>query len=241
MAVQQIAHPSIDERRAAGKQAPKRTHPSRFTRDAAKLQPRNGETPCKDLFDCRVRLMPSSCGAVAASSGHCADLNKSSKNSSRPYGGVLESGSSARSTPAPARPPRRRPLPGADQAPLRSWRSHQRIRACCVEAQVKSGGRVLEPHKALNTRSRKASPPSTDDNASSPTSMSRPKNDRPNAGVVIAMTASMAGSISEKSGSVPAAAFFSNSEKWHEVRRQPVFQQAIVDDTGERQAHRLHP
>jgi hypothetical protein len=41
--------------------------------------------------------------------------------------------------------PRRRPLPAADQAPARSRRSHQRIRAGRVEAQVKNGGRVLEP------------------------------------------------------------------------------------------------
>ena len=49
--------------------------------------------------------------------------------------------------PAPARSPRRRPLPGADQAPARSRRPPQRIRAGRVEAQVKTGGRVLEPHR----------------------------------------------------------------------------------------------
>src|ERR1019366_863692 len=49
--------------------------------------------------------------------------------------------------PAPARPPRRRPLPGTDQAPARSGRPPQRIQAGCVEAQVRPGGRVLEPHK----------------------------------------------------------------------------------------------
>jgi len=49
--------------------------------------------------------------------------------------------------PATARPPRRRPLPEADQAPTRPGRPHQRIRAGSVEAQVKTGGRVLEPHK----------------------------------------------------------------------------------------------
>jgi len=39
--------------------------------------------------------------------------------------------------------------PGSGSAPLRSWRSHQRIRACGVEAQVKTGGRVLEPHRVV--------------------------------------------------------------------------------------------
>ena len=48
--------------------------------------------------------------------------------------------------PAAARPPRRRPLPRAGQAPTRSRRPPQRIRAGRVEAQVKTGGRVLEPH-----------------------------------------------------------------------------------------------
>ena len=48
--------------------------------------------------------------------------------------------------PAPAGPPRRRPLPEADQAPTRPRRAHQRIRASRVEAQVKSGSRVLEPY-----------------------------------------------------------------------------------------------
>ena len=52
--------------------------------------------------------------------------------------------------PAPARPPRRRPLPGADQAPARPRRPHQRIRASRVEAQVKTGGRVLEPHRPVS-------------------------------------------------------------------------------------------
>ena len=37
-------------------------------------------------------------------------------------------------------------LPAADQAPARSRRPPQRIRASRVEAQVKTGGRVLEPH-----------------------------------------------------------------------------------------------
>jgi putative transposase len=54
-----------------------------------------------------------------------------------------------RAPPAPARPPRRRPLPRADQAPARPRRPHQRIPAGRVEAQVKTGGRVLEPHRAL--------------------------------------------------------------------------------------------
>ena len=49
--------------------------------------------------------------------------------------------------PAPARPPSRRPLPGADQAPTRPRRPHQRIRAGRIEAQVRTGGRVLEPHR----------------------------------------------------------------------------------------------
>ena len=41
---------------------------------------------------------------------------------------------------APARLPRRRPLPGADQAPTRPRRPHQRIRAGRVEDQVKAHG-----------------------------------------------------------------------------------------------------
>jgi transposase InsO family protein len=47
----------------------------------------------------------------------------------------------------PGRPPRRRPLPAADQAPAGPRRPHQRIRASRVEGQVKTHGRVLEPHK----------------------------------------------------------------------------------------------
>ena len=46
----------------------------------------------------------------------------------------------------PPRPPCRRPLPGADPAPARPRRPHQRIRAGCIEAQVNTNGRVLEPH-----------------------------------------------------------------------------------------------
>ena len=52
--------------------------------------------------------------------------------------------------PPRPRPPRRRPLPRADQAPARSRRPHQRIRGGRVEAQVKTGGRVLEPHRLHN-------------------------------------------------------------------------------------------
>src|ERR1039457_6795134 len=50
-------------------------------------------------------------------------------------------------TSAPARPPSRRPLPAADQAPPGPGRPHQRVRAGRVEAQVKTYGRVLEPHR----------------------------------------------------------------------------------------------
>jgi len=49
---------------------------------------------------------------------------------------------------ASARPPRRRPFPGADQAPRCPRRPYQRIRTSCVDAQVKPRGRVLEPDKA---------------------------------------------------------------------------------------------
>ena len=55
--------------------------------------------------------------------------------------------SQPRTPPAPARPPCRRPLPGADQAPTSSRRPPQRIRAGRVEAQVRTGGRVLEADK----------------------------------------------------------------------------------------------
>jgi putative transposase len=51
------------------------------------------------------------------------------------------------SSPAPAQPPRRRPLPRADQTPVRPRRSYQRIRASRVDAQVNTHGRVLEPHR----------------------------------------------------------------------------------------------
>ena len=50
-------------------------------------------------------------------------------------------------SPAAARPLRCRPLTGADQAPAHPRRTHQRIRAGCIEAQANTGGRVLEPHK----------------------------------------------------------------------------------------------
>ena len=46
------------------------------------------------------------------------------------------------------------PLPGADQAPARPRRPHQRIRAGRVEAQVKAGGRVLEPHRCATRETR---------------------------------------------------------------------------------------
>ena len=57
--------------------------------------------------------------------------------------------------PAPAaaaRRPHRRPFPGADQAPARPRRAHQRIRAGWVEALVKGCGRILAPHKADRAR-----------------------------------------------------------------------------------------
>ena len=49
----------------------------------------------------------------------------------------------------PARPPRRRPLPEADPAPARPRRSQQRVRGSRIEAQVRTGGRVLEPHRLV--------------------------------------------------------------------------------------------
>jgi len=54
-----------------------------------------------------------------------------------------------RTPPAQARPTPRRPPPGADQASARPRRPHQRIRASRVEAQVKTGGRVMEPHRVF--------------------------------------------------------------------------------------------
>jgi transposase InsO family protein len=48
------------------------------------------------------------------------------------------------------RPPCRGPLPGADQAPARPRRPHQRVSASRVEAQVKASGRVLEPHRTTS-------------------------------------------------------------------------------------------
>ena len=53
---------------------------------------------------------------------------------------------------APARPPCRGPLPGTDPAPARPRRPHQRVRAGRIEAQVRTGGRVLEPHKRRPAR-----------------------------------------------------------------------------------------
>ena len=64
-----------------------------------------------------------------------------------------------RTPPAPARPPRRRPLPEADQAPARPRRPPQRIRASRVEAQVKTGGRVLEPHRRQPRRKKPTAGP----------------------------------------------------------------------------------
>jgi hypothetical protein len=51
--------------------------------------------------------------------------------------------------PAQARPPCRRPLPGADKAPTRSRRPPQRIRGGRVKAKVRPGGRVLESHRDI--------------------------------------------------------------------------------------------
>jgi hypothetical protein len=55
-------------------------------------------------------------------------------------------------TPTAARSPCRRPLPEADPASARSGRPSQRIRAGCLEAQVKTGGRVLEPRTVITSR-----------------------------------------------------------------------------------------
>src|SRR6266704_3219815 len=49
--------------------------------------------------------------------------------------------------PAPARSPRRRPLPGADQPPACPRWPHRRIRAGRLRAYVKASGTVLEPHR----------------------------------------------------------------------------------------------
>jgi hypothetical protein len=43
--------------------------------------------------------------------------------------------------------PSRRPLPRADQTQARPRRPHQRIRASRIKAQIKSSGRILEPHR----------------------------------------------------------------------------------------------
>src|SRR5258708_26010548 len=52
--------------------------------------------------------------------------------------------------PPPPRPgpPSRRPLPGANPAWARPWWPYQRIRASRLKAQVRTGGRVLEPGRA---------------------------------------------------------------------------------------------
>src|ERR1035438_3048133 len=51
------------------------------------------------------------------------------------------------SSPAPPRPPHPGPHPEADQTQTRPRRTHQRIRASRIEAEVRNGSRVLEPHK----------------------------------------------------------------------------------------------
>jgi hypothetical protein len=61
--------------------------------------------------------------------------------------------------PNPAGPPRRRPLPEADQAPARPRRPPQRFRANHIEAQVKPRGRVMEPHRTTILVSLPSSPP----------------------------------------------------------------------------------
>jgi hypothetical protein len=54
-------------------------------------------------------------------------------------------------SPTPARLPSRRPLPRADQVQARPRRPHQRIRASRIKAQIKSSGRILEPHRGAPT------------------------------------------------------------------------------------------
>ena len=51
--------------------------------------------------------------------------------------------------PSTARPSCRRPLPGANQAPTRPRRPRQRIRTERIEVKVRTGGRLLEPHRSL--------------------------------------------------------------------------------------------
>ena len=55
--------------------------------------------------------------------------------------------------PASARSPCCGPLPEADPAPTRTRRPHQRVRASRIEAQVRTDGRVLEPHRGISSRS----------------------------------------------------------------------------------------
>ena len=55
--------------------------------------------------------------------------------------------------PASARSPCCGPLPEADPAPARTRRPHQRVRASRIEAQVRTDGRVLEPHRGISSRS----------------------------------------------------------------------------------------
>ena len=54
--------------------------------------------------------------------------------------------------PSPARPPSRRSLPGANPASARPRWPHQRIRASRLKVQVRSGSRVLEPHRPASPR-----------------------------------------------------------------------------------------
>ena len=60
--------------------------------------------------------------------------------------------------PAPARSPCRGPLPEADKAQARPRRPHQRVRASRIEVQVRTGGRVLEPHRPASAQPRRRCP-----------------------------------------------------------------------------------
>ena len=86
--------------------------------------------------------------------GHRADADR---QRTAPAGGPgpvrdpLQRTSSPPPPPAarPAPTTRRRPLPTAGQAAARPRRPHQRIREIRLKAQLRAGGRVLEPHRLL--------------------------------------------------------------------------------------------
>ena len=99
-----------------------------------------------------IRTSPTSCSGPCQAACICTRLRSVNPPPAREPDDTVYADLTARVSPppaatAPVRPPCRRPFPGADQAPTRPRRPHQRIRAGRIEAKVKTRGRVLEPHR----------------------------------------------------------------------------------------------